>query len=662
MPPCCGNPQMGAFLKLAGPLNHDTGEELKAKLVHIPGLNHIIKKAGVFYAHLHFNTVYDAAEFAQQNLNKNILVEGLACAVGPSYEGRRPIQYASLYEAAAFAQAWLGKKFMVNGSAVTVRPGRENGFDVNYADPETLLGQPTPAAAGCVAAAAITSTHAMQLEDRGDLFVVRIHVPELIISTVMTEVEEHKTIFVQREVERRQAGNFIFYNVADRLSVVLPLPSSLSDEEGASFSYQEGVLVIELRKEASPQVPALEDFTRTAPRKLGFAKNSCIKIVGAQFVEDIKARPPAVRPLDLTNMSEYYRYGQGRHVDHWSLPFPPIEVHTESWREIENRIPKDLLQEADPGRNWKDIIFVSGACLPRGSADHTTRENNMPASEQSIHMTNLRFHRKQVMSKNSRGGRAFVPSQPLPSKRKPIDAAAARPGVTVIATCHGDLPQFVSNRALSNLGGRITVSILGDVMAGNARADFRKVKEEREEAPVFDTLVEAEAIVISGPSTTTSRASSPRSVSQARLDPFNGLNAILRKIKDDGNVQLKQDTLDAALRSIFEEDRDWVSWWSRLRKQAAIKRDGATYVSKLGKHTMEALFSDGEDDEEEARTPKRQRVADPYSPTPVPQNAGPAAYQARAVTRVAGVVIVVTKSPDRVGERVCRFLSERVRR
>ncbi|KAI8586937.1 hypothetical protein BDZ88DRAFT_265776 [Geranomyces variabilis] len=52
----------------------------------------------------------------------------------------------------------------------------------------------------------------------------------------------------------------------------------------------------------------------------------------------------------------------------------------------------------------------------------------MPASEQSIDLTHDRFHdkRKQV-SKNSRGGRALVPSQPLPAKRKPIDAAAALP-------------------------------------------------------------------------------------------------------------------------------------------------------------------------------------------------------------------------------------------
>ncbi|KAJ3149657.1 hypothetical protein HDU89_003710 [Geranomyces variabilis] len=113
--------------------------------------------------------------------------------------------------------------------------------------------------------------------------------------------------------------------------------------------------------------------------------------------------------------------------------------------------------------------------------------------------------------------------------------------------------------------------------------------------------------------------------------------AILRKIKDDGNVNLKQDTLDVALNYKFEEDRDWVSWWSRLRMQAAMKRDGATYVSKLGKHTMEALFSDSEDDEEEARTAKRQRVADPYSPTPVPQNAGPSLKPTRPVPSLASL-------------------------
>ncbi|KAJ3149656.1 Uncharacterized protein HDU89_003709 [Geranomyces variabilis] len=387
---------MGVFLRLPGPLDGATEADLTTKLGHIPGIQHIIKKAGVYYAHLHFNTLYDAAVFAHGNLNRDVLALQLTLE---AHESARP----------------------------TSR----------------------------VAAAAITTTHSMQAEERGDLFVVTIHVPELKIATVTTEVELHRTIFIQGDVEPRQAGNFVYNNVADRLSVVLPLPSSLSDEEGASFSYQEGVLVIELRKEASPQVPALEDFTRTAPRKLGFAKNFCIKTVGAQFVEDIKARPPAVRPLDLTNMSEYYRL---LHDVGYQRKLVLIDRSDELGASSDDPhacLGKDVQVKRMEGRKPDEVI----------------REAIRNLSPDALIID-------EIGSK--------VEAEAL--------RAAKQAGVTVIATCHGDLPQFVRNRALSDQAGRITVSILGDTMAGSAGAAFRKVKEEREEPPVFDTLVEVEAI------------------------------------------------------------------------------------------------------------------------------------------------------------------------
>ncbi|KAI8585790.1 hypothetical protein BDZ88DRAFT_333208 [Geranomyces variabilis] len=77
MPPCCGNPRMGVFLHLPGPLNQATAEELMAKLANVAGLHHIIKKASVFYAHLHFETLFDAAVFAHGNINRNVLASGL---------------------------------------------------------------------------------------------------------------------------------------------------------------------------------------------------------------------------------------------------------------------------------------------------------------------------------------------------------------------------------------------------------------------------------------------------------------------------------------------------------------------------------------------------------------------------------------------------------
>ncbi|KAJ3147122.1 hypothetical protein HDU86_008118 [Geranomyces michiganensis] len=61
-------------------------------------------------------------------------------------------------------------------------------------------------------------------------------------------------------------------------------------------------------------------------------------------------------------------------------------------------------------------------------------------------------------------------------------------------------------------------------------------------------------------------------------------------------------------------------------------------ADRLGKHSMEALFSGDDydyDDEEGARTTKRQRVADPDSPTPVPQNAGFLSQRTRPLPSLA---------------------------
>ncbi|KAJ3181665.1 hypothetical protein HDU87_000683 [Geranomyces variabilis] len=72
--------------------------------------------------------------------------------------------------------------------------------------------------------------------------------------------------------------------------------------------------------------------------------------------------------------------------------------------------------------------------------------------------------------------------------------AAKRAGVTVIATFHGNLTQFVRNKALRELSGRISSSTVGDLTAQISSGPFSKVKEEREEPPAFDTLVEMESV------------------------------------------------------------------------------------------------------------------------------------------------------------------------
>ncbi|KAJ3147123.1 hypothetical protein HDU86_008119 [Geranomyces michiganensis] len=314
---------------------------------------------------------------------------------------------------------------------------------------------------------------------------------------------------------------------------------------------------------------------------------------------NLSSMPTPVRRLSaLTTRNEYYKYGQGRQVDHWSLPFrSPIEVHTESWQEVENRIPKDLFNEADPRRDWKDIdeLFFRFGRVPAawkfgpngGHKDPGSRKSTLADTEaliKGLHFDDLnraafpgRLHRvSRTMSsgkasqvnlrigrvasgpgwvfadllKDDRsivfaappargkttllrdicrllhdlghqrklvlidrsdelGGSSDDPHACLGKKmRNPevlivdeigtkVEAEALRAanqaGVTVIATYHGDLPHFVRNKLLSDFAGRVNVSTLGDEMAGNS-PNFRKVKEEREEPLVIDTLVEVEAI------------------------------------------------------------------------------------------------------------------------------------------------------------------------
>ncbi|KAJ3165057.1 hypothetical protein HDU88_004776 [Geranomyces variabilis] len=67
---------------------------MMTKLGHLAGLGHIIKIQDAYYAHLHFESLYDAAVFAHPYLPRDIFVDGVACTIKPSYEGGQPIKYA----------------------------------------------------------------------------------------------------------------------------------------------------------------------------------------------------------------------------------------------------------------------------------------------------------------------------------------------------------------------------------------------------------------------------------------------------------------------------------------------------------------------------------------------------------------------------------------
>ncbi|KAJ3149653.1 hypothetical protein HDU89_003706 [Geranomyces variabilis] len=123
-------------------------------------------------------------------------------------------------------------KFADSSSVVLPLPAEVSDYDKEGMLAIELLKEVLPRKK--LAAAAITSTHPMQVEDRGNFFVVTIHAPGVKIETLTTEVERRTTVLITAEVEPRP-GNFIFNTVAEGLSVVVPLPSGVSDEEGASW-------------------------------------------------------------------------------------------------------------------------------------------------------------------------------------------------------------------------------------------------------------------------------------------------------------------------------------------------------------------------------------------------------------------------------------------
>ncbi|KAJ3136097.1 hypothetical protein HDU90_003500 [Geranomyces variabilis] len=365
-------------------------------------------------------------------------------------------------------------------------------------------------------------------------------------------------------------------------------------------------------KEDLPTVAALRDFNRTRMSELGFEKDTYQVIEGGKFAEDPRIGGKLVHGKE-TAANEFFRYGQGRVINYWTLPFrPPIEAHEESWFEIDARLPADIRSALERGK-VDELLFRKGraptAWSLSGGGKHwplSAKHLDQAAIDKIIEGLEFddlnraafsgRLHRVSVVKSgitptqvNIRIGRvisgpAWAFADVLAEDRSVVFAgppargkstllrdicrllqdvapgrkivlidrsdelggssdtahaclgehvqvvrlnkmtpakvitlafrnlspavlivdeiataeeadallAAKRAGVTVTATCHGDMPQFVHNKVLSELAGKIAVSTIGDAAAAEGD-QFRKVKEERQEPPVFDTLVEVEA-------------------------------------------------------------------------------------------------------------------------------------------------------------------------
>ncbi|KAI8588160.1 hypothetical protein BDZ88DRAFT_206822 [Geranomyces variabilis] len=126
---------------------------------------------------------------------------------------------------------------------------------VLYADPDILIApepevpadQPHQLPRQPMGGSRVRISHQMRLLQTETMYQIKIQVPMLVEDSLVIEVEDEQKVTITAELQDMEADGLLFSNEAERLSVLVPLPSKVLEGE-AEYGFNHGILTIELTK------------------------------------------------------------------------------------------------------------------------------------------------------------------------------------------------------------------------------------------------------------------------------------------------------------------------------------------------------------------------------------------------------------------------------
>ncbi|KAJ3134444.1 hypothetical protein HDU90_005058 [Geranomyces variabilis] len=161
---------------------------------------------------------------------------------------------------------------------------------VLYADPDILIApepevpadQPHQLPRQPMGGSRVRISHQMRLLQTETMYQIKIQVPMLVEDSLVIEVEDEQKVTITAELQDMEADGLLFSNEAERLSVLVPLPSKVLEGE-AEYGFNHGILTIELTKKP---VEVLRQLIRYAARRAS----------GSQQQEEQHQQAPTVPP------------------------------------------------------------------------------------------------------------------------------------------------------------------------------------------------------------------------------------------------------------------------------------------------------------------------------------------------------------------------------
>ncbi|KAJ3146628.1 hypothetical protein HDU89_006099 [Geranomyces variabilis] len=143
----------------------------------------------------------------------------------------------------------------MNGKHIDVKPGQLNGQPVQFADPDTLIApepevpanQPHQLPRQPVRGSGVKSSHQMRVQQTETQYHIKIQVPLLLEDSLVIKVEDEQKVTITAELQDMAAYGLLFSNEAERLSVLVPLPSKVLEGE-AEYEFNHAILKVEVTK------------------------------------------------------------------------------------------------------------------------------------------------------------------------------------------------------------------------------------------------------------------------------------------------------------------------------------------------------------------------------------------------------------------------------